>query len=88
MLHPLFSLFLMLLGFLGAFVTTALAIVIGSWAEAWAWSIYAIPFVGVGTIGLIVSRNRKGEVAEHDDKDFRNSAKALDWFVEEVKKEE
>jgi hypothetical protein len=67
----------MLLGFLGAFTTTALAVAYGS------WPIYAIPFIAVSIIGWLSMRNRSDNGAEHDDKDFRNSSTALDTLVTE-----
>jgi len=76
MLHALLSLFVMLLGFLGAFTTTALAVAYGS------WPIYSIPFIGVSIIGLVSMRNRSTGV-QHDGKGFHGSARALDSLVEE-----
>ena len=73
MLHPLLSLFLMLLGFLATFTTTALAVAYGS------WPIYS-PFIGASSIGLPSTRNRSDEV-ELDEKDFTKSSKAFDWLA-------
>jgi len=36
----------------------------------------------------IVIARRERQTGEFDDKDFRNSAKALEWFVKEVKREQ
>jgi len=81
LLHALLSLFLMLLGFLGAFTTTILAVAYGS------WPIYSIPFIGVSIIGWLSMRNRSDEV-ELDEKDFQNSSKAFDWLVTRFKEDE
>jgi hypothetical protein len=84
MLHPLLSLFLMLLGFLGTFATTALAVAYGS------WPIYSIPFIGASIIGWLFMRNRSDE-AGLDEKDFTKSSEAFDWLVakyEEKKEKE
>ena len=74
MLHPLLSLFLMLLSFLATFTTTTLAVAYGS------WPIYSIPFIGASIFGLLSTRNRSDEV-ELDEKDFTKSSKAFDWLA-------
>ena len=80
-MHRLLSLFLMLLGFLGAFTTTALAVAYGS------WPIYSIPFIGVSIIGWVSMRNRSNEV-ELNEKDYQNSSKAFDWLVTKFKEDD
>ena len=80
-MHALLSLFLMLLGFLGAFTTTALAVAYGS------WPIYSIPFIGVSIIGWVSMRNRSNEV-ELNEKDYQNSSKAFDWLVTKFKEDD
>ena len=71
----------MLLGFLGAFTTTILAVAYGS------WPIYSIPFIGASIIGWLSMRNRSDEV-ELDEKNFQNSSKAFDWLVTEYREED
>ena len=80
-MHPLLSLFLMLLGFLGAFTTTSLAVAYGS------WPIYSIPLIGVSIIGWVSMRNRSNEV-ELDEKDYQNSSKAFGWLVTKFKEDD
>ena len=82
MLHPLLSLFLMLLGFLSALTTTAFAIAYQSWL------IYSIPFTAASTIGWFVSRSRSEDYVEHDEKDFSKSSKAFDWLETKYKEAE
>ena len=71
----------MLLGFLGAFTTTILAVAYGS------WPIYSIPFIGASIIGWLSMRNRSDEV-ELDEKDYVHSSKAFDWLVTRFKEDE
>jgi len=81
-LHPLLSLFLMLLGFLSALTTTAFAIAYQSWL------IYSIPFTVASTIGWFVSRSRKDDGVQHDEKNYDNSSKAFDWLVTKFKEDD
>ena len=81
-MHPLLSLFLMLLGFLSALTTTAFAMAYQSWL------IYSIPFTSASTIGWFVSRGRNQDYVEHDEKDFSKSSKAFDWLETQYREEE
>jgi len=82
MLHSLLSLFLMLLSFLGAFATTALAIAYQSWL------IYSIPFTAATIPGWVVTRSRNQDYVEHDEKDFSKSSEAFDWLAAKYEENE
>ena len=72
----------MLLGFLSALTTTAFAIAYQSWL------IYSIPFTVASTIGWFVSRSRKYDGVQHDEKNYYNSSKAFDWLVTKFKEDD
>jgi threonine/homoserine/homoserine lactone efflux protein len=94
MLHPVLDALkwpvAMGMGMVLSFAFTGLAIGFGETLKAASWLVYSIPIVAFALLAWGVQKWRrwKDQRVEYDSKNFTGSQKALDWWVEGLKKRE